>query len=90
MTQLVRRLEREGLVTRLIDPEDARATLVAISDAGSAMRAELRQSLDDRLVELLSTMSPKEEAALGLAMRPGHLRPGTAPFRPAHHRRSIH
>jgi DNA-binding MarR family transcriptional regulator len=69
MTQLVRRLEREGLVTRLIDPEDARATLVAISDAGSAMRAGLRQSLDQRLVELLSTMSPEEEAALGLAMR---------------------
>ena len=69
MTQLVRRLEREGVVTRLIDPEDARATLVAISDAGSALRAELRQSLDERLVELLSNMSPEEEAALGLAMR---------------------
>ena len=69
MTQLVRRLEREGLVTRLIDPEDARATLVAISDAGSALRAQLHQSLDERLVELLSTLSPEEEAALGLAMR---------------------
>jgi DNA-binding MarR family transcriptional regulator len=69
MTQLVRRLEREGVVTRLIDPEGARATLVAISDAGSALRAELRQSLDERLVELLSNMSPEEEAALGLAMR---------------------
>lgn len=69
MTQLVRRLEREGLVTRLIDPEDARATLVAISDAGTALRAELHNSLDERLVELLSTLSPDEEAALGLAMR---------------------
>jgi DNA-binding MarR family transcriptional regulator len=69
MTQLVRRLEREGLVTRLIDAEDARATLVAISDAGSALRAQLRQSLDERLVELLSTLSPEEESALGLAMR---------------------
>ena len=44
MTQLVSRLEREGLVIRLIDPEDARATLVAITDAGSALRAELHQS----------------------------------------------
>ncbi len=69
MTQLVRRLEREGLVTRLIDPEDARATLVAISDAGSAVRAQLHHSLDERLVELPSTMPPEEEAALGLAMR---------------------
>ena len=69
MTQLVRRLEREGLVTRLIDPEDARATLVAISDAGSALHAQLHQSVDERLVELLTALSPEEEAALGLAMR---------------------
>ena len=69
MTQLVRRLEREGLVTRLIDPEDARATLVTISESGSRMRAELHQSLDERLVDLLSTLTPDEEAGLGLAMR---------------------
>ncbi|MCW2564957.1 MAG: transcriptional regulator [Mycobacterium sp.] len=69
MTQLVSRLEREGLATRLIDPDDGRATLVAISEAGSALRTQLHQSLDGRLVELLSTLSPEEEAALGLAMR---------------------
>jgi DNA-binding MarR family transcriptional regulator len=69
MTQLVSRLEREGLATRLIDPDDGRATLVAISEAGSALRTQLHQSLDGRLVELLSTVSPEEEAALGLAMR---------------------
>jgi DNA-binding MarR family transcriptional regulator len=69
MTQLVSRLEREGLATRLIDPDDGRATLVSISEAGSALRTQLHQSLDARLVELLSTLSPEEEAALGLAMR---------------------
>jgi DNA-binding MarR family transcriptional regulator len=69
MTQLVSRLEREGLATRLIDPDDGRATLVAISEAGSALRTQLHQSLDARLVELLSALSPEEEAALGLAMR---------------------
>jgi DNA-binding MarR family transcriptional regulator len=69
MTQLVSRLEREGLATRLIDPDDGRATLIAISEAGSALRTQLHQSLDARLVELLSTLSPEEEAALGLAMR---------------------
>jgi DNA-binding MarR family transcriptional regulator len=69
MTQLVSRLEREGLATRLIDPDDGRATLVAISEAGSALRTQLHESLDARLVELLSTLSPEEEAALGLAMR---------------------
>src|ERR1700727_388822 len=52
MTQLVGRMEREGLVVRLIDPEDGRATLVAITDAGRARRAEVRQSGDQRKGQL--------------------------------------
>ena len=53
MTQLVGRMEREGLVVRLIDPEDGRATLVAITDAGRGLRDELHQSLHEHMAELL-------------------------------------
>src|SRR6201993_5517791 len=52
MTQLVGRLERDGLVVRLIDPEDARATLVDLTDAGHALLAELRRLRRDRLAQL--------------------------------------
>ena len=69
MTQLVGRLEREGLVVRLIDPEDARATLVAITDAGRALRDELNQSLHARMAELLDGLSAHDQATLALAMR---------------------
>jgi DNA-binding MarR family transcriptional regulator len=69
MTQLVGRLEREGLVVRLIDPEDARATLVAITDAGRALRDELHQSLHERMAELLDRLSADDRATLALAMR---------------------
>jgi DNA-binding MarR family transcriptional regulator len=69
MTQLVGRLEREGFVVRLIDPEDARATLVDITPAGCAVWAELKASRRERLAELLDTLSSDEEATLGLAMR---------------------
>ena len=69
MTQLVGRLEREGLVVRLIDPEDARATLVDITAAGRALRAERHQSQGDHLAELLDILSPHDEATLGLALR---------------------
>jgi DNA-binding MarR family transcriptional regulator len=69
MTQLVGRLERENLVIRLIDPEDARATLVAITDSGRALRAELIQAELERLAELLDTLSPHDEATLSLALR---------------------
>jgi DNA-binding MarR family transcriptional regulator len=69
MTQCVGRMEREGLVVRLIDPEDARATLVELTDAGRAVRKELLESIHDRLAELLDTLSPHDEATLGTAMR---------------------
>jgi DNA-binding MarR family transcriptional regulator len=69
MTQLVGRMEREGLVVRLIDPEDGRATLVAITDAGRARRAELRQSVHERMAELLDRLSAEDQATLALAMR---------------------
>jgi DNA-binding MarR family transcriptional regulator len=69
MTQLVGRLERDNLVVRLIDPEDARATLVDLSEAGRAFLAELRRVRRDRLAQLLDTLSPHDEATLSLAMR---------------------
>jgi DNA-binding MarR family transcriptional regulator len=69
MTQLVGRLEREGLVVRLIDPEDARATLVAITDAGRALRADLHHSVHERMAELLDRLSADDQATLALAMR---------------------
>ena len=69
MTQLVGRLERAGLVVRLIDPDDGRATLVDITDAGRALRAQLRQTQRDNLAELLEALSPDDEATLSLAMR---------------------
>jgi DNA-binding MarR family transcriptional regulator len=69
MTQLVGRLEREGLVIRLTDPEDARATLVAITDAGRALRAEHYQTAHERMAELLDTLSADDQATLALAMR---------------------
>jgi DNA-binding MarR family transcriptional regulator len=69
MTQLVGRLERDGLVVRLVDPDDARATLVDITGAGRALRAELHEAQNDHLAELLETLSREDEATLGLAMR---------------------
>lgn len=69
MTQLVGRLERDGLVVRLIDPDDGRGTLVDITDEGRAQLAQFRQTGRDNLAELLKTLSPDDAATLGLAMR---------------------
>jgi DNA-binding MarR family transcriptional regulator len=69
MTQMIQRLERQGLVTRVDDPEDGRVALVSLSDAGRALRGDHRRERRDRLAVLLTALPAEDEAALNLAMR---------------------
>lgn len=69
MTQLVHRLENQGLATRVSDPDDGRVALVAITDAGREVLAERRRERDARLARLLATLSEDERRTLGSAMR---------------------
>lgn len=64
MTQLVQRLERAGLVTRLPDPEDGRVTLIGITTAGQAMLDDRKRLRRERLATLLATLTAEEQAAL--------------------------
>src|SRR6202795_3942103 len=68
MTELVQRLERQRLVTRVEDPEDGRAALVTITDVGRAPLDDQRRSRRDHLAELLTTLPAEDEATLTLAM----------------------
>ncbi|WP_217496019.1 MarR family winged helix-turn-helix transcriptional regulator [Agrococcus sp. SGAir0287] len=68
MTQLVRRLEREGLVERRHDPSDGRAVLVAATDAGAALSAERRAARADALAAVLEEVDADERAALAAAL----------------------
>ena len=56
MTQLIQRLERQGLATRINDPEDGRAALVNITDTGRALLDDRRRDRRDRLAELLMAL----------------------------------
>jgi DNA-binding MarR family transcriptional regulator len=69
MTQLVQRMERQGLLERWSDPDDGRASLVELGEAGRKMwtaRGELRKQ---RIAELLSEVSEDDQVALWLAAR---------------------
>ena len=68
MTELVQRLERQRLVTRVDDPEDGRAALVTITGAGRAPLDDQRRNRRDQLAELLSALPAQDEATLTLAM----------------------
>ena len=69
MTEMIQRLERQGLVIRIDDPEDGRAALVSLSDEGRALRGEQQRERRDRLAVLLTALPAEDEAALNLAMR---------------------
>lgn len=69
MTQLVGRLENQGLATRVGDPDDGRVALVTITDSGRQALAELRQARNARLVRLMTALSDDELQALGSAVR---------------------
>jgi DNA-binding MarR family transcriptional regulator len=68
VTQLVDRLEADGFVTRVNDPEDRRTVRATVTPAGrsaydraSALLAEHERSLDDRLGSV-----PRADLARGL------------------------
>ncbi|WP_018569857.1 MarR family winged helix-turn-helix transcriptional regulator [Streptomyces sp. PsTaAH-124] len=69
MTQLVQRLEAQGLVLRVGDPDDGRATLVGVTAAGRDVLAARREARDTRLAELLTTLPEEDRQALGTAIR---------------------
>lgn len=69
MTQLIQRLERVDLVTRLADPDDGRATLVGITPRGQALLDDRKRVRRERLTQLLATLTPDEECELWLAAR---------------------
>jgi DNA-binding MarR family transcriptional regulator len=76
-TQLVSRLEKEGLVERATDPADGRVVLVRITDAGAGLLQRRRQIRAERLAEVVHTLS-EEDAKLIAAALPALERLGEA------------
>jgi DNA-binding MarR family transcriptional regulator len=67
MTQLIQRLQRQGLVERLGDPDDRRVALVALTELGTELLAQRTAQRRQRLSRLLATLSSEDEFALWLA-----------------------
>ncbi|MCU7729762.1 MarR family transcriptional regulator [Actinoplanes sp. KI2] len=68
MTQLITRLEREGLARRGSDPEDGRAVVVSITDAGREAVARRREGRTRALAAMLEQLPAQEHAALVAAL----------------------
>ncbi|WP_110916912.1 MarR family transcriptional regulator [Mycolicibacterium peregrinum] len=67
MTQLVQRLEQQGLLERCSDPDDGRACLVKVSEGGQRLWEERAVLRKQRIAELLAGLSDDDQMALWLA-----------------------
>jgi DNA-binding MarR family transcriptional regulator len=70
MTGIVRRLEQDGLVARTPDPLDARASRIALTDAGRDELAAVRGARAAVLQERLDRLDADARAALEAALDP--------------------
>lgn len=68
MTGLVQRLEGIGLVTREADPDDGRATLIAITALGSKELTARRHRHDKAMRARLAHLSTADRAQLTAAV----------------------
>jgi len=68
MTTQVRRLEDAGLVTRTVDPDDARAVLIRITDAGVRMLAHVRADRAAVIDPVLAELDPADREVLSAAV----------------------
>ncbi|WP_410671742.1 MarR family winged helix-turn-helix transcriptional regulator [Amycolatopsis sp. cmx-4-68] len=68
ITQIVTKLERDGLVERRPDPSDGRAVLVHITEAGTAVVEGRRAERRARLAELAGRLTPAERASIAAAL----------------------
>ena len=68
ITALVGRLERDGLVRRAPDPEDARGVRVHLTDEGRARLRSMRAERTALLERRLNDFTADERAALAAAL----------------------
>ncbi|GMA30407.1 MarR family winged helix-turn-helix transcriptional regulator [Litorihabitans aurantiacus] len=67
MTRTVRCLEEAGFVTRASHPDDGRAVLVTLTEAGHEVIAETRRRRTAWLAQRLDDLTPDELATLAAA-----------------------
>lgn len=68
ITQMVRRLEEDGLLERRADPRDARAVLVQLTSRGALVIETRRAARVEWLTNLLDRLSPEERMTIAAAV----------------------
>jgi len=68
ITRVVAELETRGLVARSADPDDGRAFLMQVTEAGMAAVLRARAARAEVMAELLAELAPADVAAIAEAL----------------------
>lgn len=63
-TDLIARLERDGLVSRRTDPEDARSRLISVTEAGAEYCRRAEEAMGSGLAPALTALGEEDAATL--------------------------
>lgn len=69
VTEVLDRLEERGLVRRVPDPTDRRATLIELTDAGAVLLGEVDRARAEQSTAYLGVLSAREQAHLARLLR---------------------
>jgi len=78
VTQAANSLERKGMVTRIGDQDDGRATIICVTPEGKDALDAVNSALETRLVELWSPAADKSDAARQVTVIMGRMIEGLA------------
>ncbi|MEV0848915.1 MarR family transcriptional regulator [Streptomyces sp. NPDC049954] len=82
LSGLIARAERRGLLTRATSPEDKRAVIVVITDAGRDLAQRLYEECRDALAPATGRLAPEQREQLAQLLDPLLTPPLSAPPRP--------
>ena len=63
-SELISKLEGEGYVARTVDPDDKRATLIALTEVGRARAYELEDEKNEKFAKVFEALTEKEKEQL--------------------------
>lgn len=64
LSEMLNKLEADGLITRATDPADRRATLLALTDVGAARACEIREETRRAFASAFGELSDEEKHTL--------------------------
>ena len=63
-SELISKLESEGYVARTVDPDDKRATLIALTEVGRARAYEMEDERNEKFAKVFEPLTEKEKEQL--------------------------